>query len=508
MMDADKSAERYRLLLGVNNAIISSLTQESLFRAVSAVLRTVVPFDRALLYDAANDVLRTFALEGRDLHGHAHAVDKEVRQEGTAVGWAVEHRQPRLRSNLEAEPRLPGDEILLAGGVRSYLIVPLIVRERAIGALLLASFTPHRYSVENVPLLEEVANQIALAVENMRAYEEISRLRSQLEEENRYLQEEIKSVHNFEEIVGQSPPIKRVFRAIETVAPVGTTVLILGETGTGKELVARALHNLSSRKSKALVKVNCAALPAGLIESELFGHEKGAFTGAIARKIGRFELAHGGTLFLDEIGDLPLELQPKLLRVVQEGEFERVGASDTTTVDVRVIAATNRDLETAVREGRFRSDLYYRLNVFPIRLPPLRERKDDIPLLVRYLALRYGRQLGKRIPQISQETMQALQAYTWPGNVRELENVIERAMLLSEGAELDLSGSLTPTGSRLGGREPGIRTLDDIQREYILTALERTAWRVSGERGAAEFLGMKPTTLEARMKKLGIKRTE
>jgi formate hydrogenlyase transcriptional activator len=507
-MDADKSAERYRLLLGVNNAIISSLTQESLFRAVSAALRTVVPFDRALLYDAANDVLRTFALEGRNLHGHAHAVDQEVSREGTAVGWAVEHRQPRLRSNLEAEHRLPGDEILLAGGVRSYLIVPLIVRGRAMGALLLASFTPHRYSLEDVPLLEEVANQIALAVENMRAYEEISRLRGQLEEENRYLQEEIKSLHNFEEIVGQSPAIKRVFKAIETVAPAGTTVLVLGETGTGKELVARALHNLSSRRGKALVKVNCAALPAGLIESELFGHEKGAFTGAIARKIGRFELAHGGTLFLDEIGDLPLELQPKLLRVVQEGEFERVGASHTTTVDVRVIAATNRDLETAVREGRFRSDLYYRLNVFPIRLPPLRERKEDIPLLVRYLALRYGTRLGKRIPEMSKETMEGLRAYTWPGNVRELENVIERAMLLSEGAELDLRGSLPTTGGRLGGREPGIRTLDDIQREYILTALERTAWRVSGERGAAELLGMKPTTLEARMKKLGIKRPE
>jgi formate hydrogenlyase transcriptional activator len=505
-MDIAKSAERYRLLLDVNNAIISKLTRESLFHAISEALRTVVPFDRAVLYDSENGVLRTFALEGRDLRGHAHAPHKEVSRQGTAVGWAFENRQPRLRSNLELEPRLPGDDILLAGGVHSYLIVPLMARGRAIGALLLASFVPNRYSPDDVPLVEEVAKQIALAVDNMQAYEEISRLRSQLEEENRYLQDEIKSDYNFEEIVGQSPAIKRVFKAIETVAPTATTVLILGETGTGKELVARALHNVSSRRGKALVKVNCAALPSGLIESELFGHEKGAFTGAVARKIGRFELAHGGTLFLDEIGDLPLELQPKLLRVLQEGEFERVGASDTRTVDVRVITATNRDLEAAVREGRFRSDLYYRLNVFPIRLPALRERKEDIPLLVRYLALRYGARLAKRIPAVSQATMDALQAYPWPGNVRELENVIERAMILSEGPELDLSGSLTTVGG--GGVGADVRTLEEIQREYICLVLERTGWRVSGDGGAAELLGMKATTLEARMKKLGIKRSD
>jgi len=283
-MGIDKSAERYRVLLEVNNAIISNLTRETLFHAISEALRTVVPFDRAVLYDSDKDVLRTFALAGQDLHGHSHTLHKEVSRHGTAVGWAVEKRQPRLRSNLELEPRLPGDDILLAGGVRSYLIVPLIAQGRAIGALLLGSFVANRYSPDDVPLVEAVAKQIALAVDNMQAYEAISRLRSQLEEENRYLQEEIKSDYNFEEIVGQSPAIKRVFRAVETVAPAGTTVLILGETGTGKELVARALHNLSSRRGKALVKVNCAALPAGLIESELFGHEKGAFTGAIARR--------------------------------------------------------------------------------------------------------------------------------------------------------------------------------------------------------------------------------
>src|SRR6266566_2765323 len=427
---------QYSTLLEINNAIISNLTQESLFHAISEALRKVVPFDRALLYVAEKDVLRTIALEGRELEGHSHGAHKAVSPQGTAAGWAFEHRQPRLSHNLAVEPRLPGDEILFAGGVRSYLIVPLIARDRAIGAVLLASFEPHRYALEDVPFLEGVARQIALAVENMRAYEEIARLRARLEEENRYLQEEIKTEHNFEEITGQSPGMKQVFKMIETVAPTDATVLIIGETGTGKELVARALHNLSSRRHQALVKVNCAALPAGLIESELFGHEKGAFTGALTRRIGRFELAHGGTLFLDEIGDLPLELQPKLLRVLQEGEFERVGGHQTIRVDVRVIAATNRDLEQAIQGGTFRADLYYRLSVVPIRLPPLRERAGDIPLLVGYFAQKHGTRLGKRIPSLLPASLHVLEAYPWPGNVRELENVVERAVILSEGAQL------------------------------------------------------------------------
>src|SRR6185369_503030 len=387
------SLQQYSTLLEINNAIMSNLTQESLFHAISEALRTVVPFDRALLYVVEKDALRTVALEGRELEGHSHDAHRVVSPQGTAAGWAFEHQQPRLSHNLALESRLPGDEILFAGGVRSYLVVPLIARGRAIGALLLASFEPDRYTYGDVPFLEGVAKQIALAVENMRAYEEIARLRARLEEENRYLQEEIKTEHNFEEITGQTPGMKQVFKMIETVAPTDATVLIVGETGTGKELVARALHNLSSRRHQALVKVNCAALPAGLIESELFGHEKGAFTGALTRRIGRFELAHGGTLFLDEIGDLPLELQPKLLRVLQEGEFERVGGSHTSRVDVRVIAATSRDLEEAIHASRFRADLYYRLSVFPIRLPPLRERAEDIPLLVEYFAQKYGRRL-------------------------------------------------------------------------------------------------------------------
>jgi formate hydrogenlyase transcriptional activator len=498
------SLQQYSTLLEINNAIISNLTRESLFHAITEALRTVVPFDRALLYVAENDVLRTIALEGRELSGHSHGAHKEISPQGTAAGWAFEHQQPRLSHDLAVELRLPGDEILFAGGVRSYLIVPLIARGRAIGALLLASFEPHRYALENVPFLEGVAKQIALAVENMRAYEEIARLRARLEEESRYLQEEIKTEHNFEEITGQSPGMKQVFKLIETVAPTNATVLIAGETGTGKELVARALHNLSSRRHRALVKVNCAALPTGLIESELFGHEKGAFTGALTRRIGRFELAHGGTLFLDEIGELPFELQPKLLRVLQEGEFERVGGSHTIRVDVRVIAATNRDLEQAIQASRFRADLYYRLSVFPIRLPPLRERAEDIPLLVEYFAQKYSARLGKRIPTVLPATLQALGAYPWPGNVRELENVIERALILNQGAHMDLGGWL-PRAST-APREAGTQSLEEIEREHILAVLEGAGWRVSGEGGAARLLGMKPTTLEARMKKLGITR--
>ncbi len=334
--------------------------------------------------------------------------------------------------------------------------------------------------------------------ERKQAEEELQKLQL----ENVYLQEEIKS--DFGEIVGKSQAIKKVFQNIERVAGTDATVLLTGETGTGKELFARAIHNLSSRKESVLVTVNCAALPSGLIESELFGHEKGAFTGALSLKIGRFELASGGTILLDEIGDLSLELQAKLLRVLQEGEFERVGGSETLKVDVRVIAATNQNLEKAMEVERFRQDLFYRLNVFPIQIPSLRERKGDIPLLVRYFAMKYGKKLGKEINTIPQKTMEALKAYPWPGNVRELENIIERAIILSRESQLELGDWLpkpgvTPRGSR-------IQTLEELDRKHIMEILELAGWRVSGERGAAKILGLKTTTLEARMKKLGIQR--
>jgi formate hydrogenlyase transcriptional activator len=393
---------------------------------------------------------------------------------------------------------------LVESGIRSYLTLPLIARGKVVGVLNLASLAPEQYSVRDAEFLQEIAQQIALAVENTQAYEEIARLKARLEQENIYLQEEIKTQHSFEEIIGRSPVIQKVLQAVETVAPTDAGVLILGETGTGKELIARAIHNLSPRKESVLVKVNCAALPAGLIESELFGHEKGAFTGALARKSGRFETANSGTIFLDEIGDLPLDLQAKLLRVLQEGEFERVGSSQTLKVEVRVIAATNRDLEKAVRENQFRSDLFYRLNVFPIRLPSLRERKEDIPLLVRHLVLKYNLKFGKKIEVIPPNIMEALQAYAWPGNVRELENIIERAVILSQGSRLPPGEWMpTPSATLRASHTP---TLEELEREHIISVLETTVWRVSGERGAARLLGMKPTTLEARMKKLGIER--
>src|SRR6266581_7854913 len=327
--------------------------------------------------------------------------------------------------------------------------------------------------------------------------------KARLEAQNTYLQEEIQTQHNFEEIIGSSPAIKKVLKNVETVAPTDSTVLIAGETGTGKELIARAIHNLSRRKDRVLVKVNCAAIPAGLIESELFGHEKGAFTGALSRKLGRFELADGATIFLDEIGDLPLDLQAKLLRVLQEGEFERLGNSRTLKVNVRVVAATNRELEKLTQSGGFRHDLYYRLNVFPIRLPALRERKEDIPLLVRHFVRTYATKMGKKIETIPQSFMQALQDYPWPGNVRELANVIERAVILTAGPILELGEWRAKGPTPVGGQIP---TLEELEQQHIISVLDRTGWRVSGEKGAAHLLGLKPTTLEARMKKLGITR--
>ncbi|GJM15762.1 MAG: hypothetical protein DHS20C13_10890 [Thermodesulfobacteriota bacterium] len=337
------------------------------------------------------------------------------------------------------------------------------------------------------------------------AYSEVEKLKNQLEQENIYLQEEIKEEYNFTEIIGKSNTIKKVLKKVEQVAQTSSTVLILGETGTGKELLARAVHNNSSRKDRPLVKVNCSALPANLIESELFGHEKGAFTGAISQKIGRFELANGGTIFLDEIGDLPLGLQAKLLRVLQEGEFERLGNPKTMKVDVRVIAATNRDLETAIEKGDFREDLFYRLNVFPLHSPALRERKEDIPLLVNYFCDKLGVKVGKNIKSVSKKVMGRLVEYNWPGNVRELENIIERAVIISETTTLQL-GDWVPkskTNDKLSDSNE-VATLEELEKNHILKALELTGGRVSGDKGAAKILGLNSSTLESRMRKLGI----
>jgi formate hydrogenlyase transcriptional activator len=385
---------------------------------------------------------------------------------------------------------------------RSVICTPVVNQGTRVGALYLENnLAPGVFTAGRAQLLQIIAAQAATAIENARLFAEIRRLQERLEAENVYLAEEIQTQRGFEEIVGRTPALQRALARVEQVAATDSTVLILGETGTGKELIARAIHGHSGRRDRPMVSVNCGAISPGLVESELFGHERGAFTGALARKIGRFELADGGTLFLDEIGDLPLELQVKLLRVLQEGEIQRVGGTQPIRVNVRVVAATHHDLEQAVAAGRFRADLYYRLNVFPIQVPPLRERRDDIPTLVRHFVLKYAARMGKQIDHVSKATLDALSAYHWPGNVRELANIVERSVIVSRGATLEL-------GDWLAAEPAPPKTLKESERDQILAALEQSGWRVSGPRGAALKLGLKPTTLEARMKRLGIARPE
>jgi formate hydrogenlyase transcriptional activator len=430
----------------------------------------------------------------------------EIPHQGSAVGWVLDHQQYHLRSDLVKERLFLEDELFYKEGIRSILNLPLVARGKAFGTFNISSKTPVCYSGQDIEYLSLVVDQVAIAIDNVRAYEKIKQLKYQLDQENIYLRDEIKTEHNFEEIIGKSKALKHVLRRVETVAGTDSSVLILGETGTGKELIARSLHNLSKRKDRALIKVNCAALPEGLIESELFGHEKGAFTGAISRKIGRFELADGGTLFLDEIGDLSQEVQAKLLRVLQEREFERVGGSQTFKINVRIIAATNRDLGNAVADKSFRADLYYRLNVFPIHLPALRERKEDIPPLAQYFVHKYMIRMGKRIEEITQGTLDRLMAYDWPGNIRELENIIERAVILSRGPILEIEDELLPSVNLPDQKEKLLPTLAEAERNHIVRILESTRWVIEGPKGAAKILNLHPSTLRSRMLKLKIKR--
>jgi len=398
-------------------------------------------------------------------------------------------------------------------GQKSILTIPVSFDGRLVSALSVGTFRHHRDWPE--PLVERVrliAQIIGAALQRRRhdlalrdSLAEIERLNSRLQAENRYLDEEIKSSHQFNEIIGESAVLRLALGRVEQVAPTGSTVMLLGESGTGKELFARAVHELSPRRKRPLVRVNCAALPAGLIESELFGHEKGAFTGAVAQRLGRFEIADGGTIFLDEVAELPLDLQGRLLRVLQEGEFERVGSSITTRVDVRVIAATNRDLEAAVRDGSFRVDLYYRLTVFPIALPPLRDRREDIPQLVWFFITRHQRRMGRQIKRVPRAAMEALQRYDWPGNLRELQNVVERAMIRSTGEELEIDEGLDG-GRRRAATRSGDRTLATVERAHIEAVLDECGWRINGPGHAAEKLGLHPNTVRFRMKKLGITR--
>jgi formate hydrogenlyase transcriptional activator len=383
--------------------------------------------------------------------------------------------------------------------------VPLIVGNRALGILNFGSLEPDAFAPSAVVWIEQVARQVAMAVSNAQAFREIGELKDKLAEERLYLESEIRTEHPFEEIVGDSATLRRSLQQVEVVAPTDSTVLLLGETGTGKELIARAIHDRSSRRERTFVKINCAAIPSGLLESELFGHERGAFTGAIAQKIGRFQVADGGTLFLDEVGEIPLELQPKLLRVLQEQEFERIGGTKTIKVNVRLIAATNRDLARMVEEQRFRDDLYYRLNVFPIHVPPLRERAEDVPALVRYFVNRLARPMNRQVEVIPSETMEALRRYHWPGNVRELANLVERALILSPGRTLEvpLDGLERRRPAALA-RENGGMTLRAAEKSQIQRALEDANWVIGGPEGAAARLGMKRTTLQSLMKRLGV----
>src|SRR5256712_5692 len=498
--------DRLQVLLEVNNVLVSHLDVRELFEAIAACLRRVMhhEYTSLALYDPATKRMRVQFLdfpEGRGLIRE----EMSIAVESSPSGCSFRSRQPLLASRADLEKY--DSEIarhLLAEGVRSVCCVPLVTRNRVLGALNVASLRDAAFTQEDADLLSQVSAQIAIAVENALAFKEIAELKNKLAEEKLYLEDEIRTEFNFEEIVGDSAVLKLILRQVETVAPTDSTVLIQGETGTGKELVARAIHNLSNRRERTFVKVNCAAIPTGLLESELFGHERGAFTGAIARKIGRFELAHGGTLFLDEVGDIPLELQPKLLRVLQEQEFERLGSTRTIRVDVRVVAATNRDLARMVAEREFRSDLYYRLNVFPLLMPPLRDRHEDIPQLVRYLAQKYARRMNKRIESIPAETLDTLTRYHWPGNVRELENLIERAVILSAGPALRVPlAELKPPAE---AATEALVTLEAAERQHILRALEGTNWVLRGPRGAATPLGMKRTTLQSRMSKLKITR--
>ena len=499
------TAERRRTLLDINNAIMSNLIQETLFQAIAQALRRVVPFDRMALFlhDPQRDVLRLFTLESSLPIGQ-YVVGLEWAPKDSHVGWSFQHQRYLLRGDLAKERHYSTENFLLTDGVRSLVVVPLIARGVSIGTLNLNSATPNQYCEADALFLQEVANQVALAIENMKAYEEIAGLKAKLEAENVYLQEEIKTEYNFDEIIGQSAPLRQLLRNVEQVAPTEATVLIQGETGTGKELVARAVHDRSRRKDRPLVKVNCGSIPAGLVESELFGHEKGAFTGATQRRAGRFELANGGTIFLDEVTELPIDTQVKLLRVLQEGEFERVGSSQTIKVDVRVIAATNRDLKEVVKNGSFRSDLFYRLHVFPLEVPALRERKDDIPLLVNFFLSKFGKKLGKEVRGVAQKSMDSLISYDWPGNVRELQNTVERGVVLARGPIVQIDDSMTRSGGVV--QESAMDTLETTERNHIIRALKETRWVVHGKKGAAEILGINPSTLRSRMEKLGIKR--
>jgi formate hydrogenlyase transcriptional activator len=500
--EVQHESDRLKLLLEMTNTLVSNLELRDLLRAVSASIRQVMRCDSAAVWlpDLERHQLRQLALDFPEGKGFL-SEDALHPIEGNELGTVFKTGKPfvaRTQADITSEL---GASAVRAESIESGCALPLISRNRTLGVLTLGSRVENSVSSEDVDFLMRAAGQVAIAIENALAYREITVLKNKLAQEKLYLEEEIRSEADFEGIIGQGSALRQVLHLVETVAASDSTVLLLGETGTGKELIARALHDRSRRKDRTLIKLNCAAIPTGLLESELFGHERGAFTGAITQKIGRLELADQGTLFLDEVGDIPLELQPKLLRALQEREFERLGSTRTQKVDVRLVAATHRNLPGMVKDNQFRSDLYYRLNVVPIRIPPLRERPEDIPLLVRYFAEKYARRMQKKIATIPAASLRKLARWHWPGNVRELENLVERAVVLSPTDSLAIS---VPELSDEGTSPPPANLDKFDEQDKILRILKETKGRVGGADGAAARLGLKRTTLISRMKRLGI----
>src|SRR5712671_3752521 len=530
-LELERQNARLKLLLDLTNRINSNLDLSEVLRAISASVRQVMHCDGVgvTLPDSESGKFRLWALDFPQSEGFAH--EKSVVSPGVSSAKAFKTLKPVILNHIEASDVGSEEYANIVGeGLKSICYIPLVNRGRALGILGLGRRQENAFSEDDAEFLSVAAGQIAIAVENALAYREISELKDKLAQEKLYLEEEIRSEMNFEQIIGTSPPLKHVLELVETVATSDSTVLLLGETGTGKELIARAIHDHSRRKDRTFVKLNCAAIPTGLLESELFGHEKGAFTGAISQKVGRLELADQGTLFLDEVGDIPLEIQPKLLRALQEREFERLGSTQTRKVSVRLVAATNRDLEKMIGAREFRSDLYYRLNVFPIRIPPLRERREDIPVLVRHFVHRFARQMQKHIETIPATTMKALMNWEWPGNIRELENFVERGVILTRGkalevpiAELRKSSVDPPVPNHNGTQDEisrivretiseiskgttrsAVKERDEKGRQEIMRVLRETKGRVGGPDGAAERMAINRTTLISRMKKFGI----
>jgi formate hydrogenlyase transcriptional activator len=497
--------DNLKFLLEINNLLISHLDYAALLKAISEALQPVIKHDHIsiALFDQSSGELRLHWVYD-ETRGVARS-GMTVPMDRSAAGLTFQRGVTGVfrRSDLE---ELGPDSApqMKASGLESACCVPLVTRNGKVGTLNVGSSEPNAFSEEDVTLLGQTSVQIAIAVVNARAYEEIAERNAQLIDEKQYLERELH--HEFTEIVGASPALRRVLKAVKTVARTDSTVLLLGETGTGKELIARAIHDHSPRHDRTFVRMSVAALPPSLLESELFGHEKGAFTGATTSRTGRLELAHRGTLFLDEVGDIPIEVQPKLLRVLQEREFERLGSTRTQRVDVRIVAATNRDLERMVEAESFRSDLYYRLNVFPISIPPLRERVEDIPALALHFAQQCSRRLGRPVPSIPDAVMDALRQWSWPGNIRELQNVIERAVIVSTGPSLMIPPQDVQPKLRRAAAPSSKTTFVDAERDAIVRALRESHGVIAGPSGAAARLGLARTTLHSKMRRLGIQR--